>query len=82
MPGKVPPKIMESLVYRRLGTFDPSVLVGPAVGEDAAVIDIGGGMALVVHNDAISGASSLLGWLSVHIAANDIAIWELSRGGF
>ncbi|MEM3955201.1 MAG: AIR synthase family protein [Candidatus Bathyarchaeia archaeon] len=74
MPGKVPPKIMESLVYKRLGTFDPSVLVGPALGEDAAVIDIGGGMALVVHNDAISGASSLLGWLSVHIAANDIAV--------
>lgn len=74
MPGKVPPKIMERLVYRRLGTLDPNVLVGPAVGEDAAVIDIGGGMVLVAHNDAISGASSLLGWLAVHIAANDIAV--------
>jgi len=74
MPGKVPPKIMEKIVYRRLGALDPSVLVGPAVGEDAAIIDVGGGLTLVVHNDAISGASNLLGWLAVHIVANDVAV--------
>lgn len=74
MPGKVPPKIMERIVYRRLGATDQSVLVGPAVGEDAAIIDIGGGLALIVHNDAISGASKLLGWLAVHIVANDVAV--------
>jgi len=71
--GKVPPRLLESLVFTRLGYRDPSVLVGPAVGEDAAVIDLGGGMALVVHNDAITGASKLLGWLAVHIVANDVA---------
>lgn len=65
---------MEGIVYKRLGALDPSVLVGPAVGEDAAIIDVGGGLALVVHSDAISGASGLLGWLAVHIVANDVAV--------
>lgn len=74
MPGKMPPRIMEKLVYTRLGALDPSVLVGPAVGEDAAIIDIGDGLAIVTHSDAISGASELLGWLAVHITANDIAV--------
>lgn len=73
MVGKVPPKLLETLVFTKLGSRDPSVLVGPAVGEDAAVIDLGGGTALVVHNDAITGASKLLGWLAVHIVANDVA---------
>lgn len=74
MPGKMPPKIMEKIVYSRLGVPDPSVLVGPAIGEDAAIISIGGGLALVVHSDAISGASEFLGWLAVHVAANDISV--------
>ncbi|MCX8179812.1 MAG: AIR synthase family protein [Thermofilaceae archaeon] len=73
MSGKVPPRLLESLVFTKLGTYDPAVLVGPAVGEDAAIIDLGNGSALVVHNDAISGASTLLGWLAVHIVANDVA---------
>ncbi len=71
--GKVPPKLLEKLVFTRLGSSDSAVIVGPAVGEDAAVIDLGGGIALVVHNDAITGASKLLGWLAVHIVANDVA---------
>ncbi|MEM2939601.1 MAG: AIR synthase family protein [Candidatus Bathyarchaeia archaeon] len=74
MSGKIPPKIMEKVVYVKLGAFDPSVLVGPAVGEDAAVIDLENGRVLVVHNDAITGASEFLGWLAVHIVANDIAV--------
>jgi len=74
MIGKVPPKIMEKLVYTKLGVLDSSVLVGPAVGEDAALIDLEDGRILVVHNDAITGASEFLGWLAVHIVSNDIAV--------
>lgn len=74
MIGKIPPKVMAKLVYTRLGYIDPDVLVGPATGEDAAIIDIGGGRVLVVHNDAITGASEFLGWLAVNIVANDIAV--------
>lgn len=74
MTGKIPPKIMEKLVYSRLGIMDPNVLVGPAIGEDAAIIDLRDGRLLVVHNDAITGASEFLGWLAVHIVSNDIAV--------
>ncbi|RLE86561.1 MAG: hydrogenase assembly protein HupF [Thermoprotei archaeon] len=74
MVGKLPPGVMEKLVYSRLGRRDPSVLVGPAVGEDAAIIDLGDGRVLVVHNDAITGAVEFLGWLAVHIVANDVAV--------
>lgn len=44
------------------------------MGEDAAIIDVGGGQVLVIHNDAITGAVKLLGWLAVHIVANDVAV--------
>ncbi|MEM1606666.1 MAG: AIR synthase family protein [Candidatus Bathyarchaeia archaeon] len=74
MVGKIPPKLMEKIVYANLGAPDPSVLVGPAIGEDAAIIDLNDGRVLIVHNDAITGASEILGWLSVHIVANDIAV--------
>lgn len=74
MVGKIPPKIMEKIVYMKLGALDPSVLVGPAIGEDAAIIDLNDGRVLIVHNDAITGASEILGWLAVHIVANDIAV--------
>lgn len=74
MIGKIPPRIMEKLVYSKLGVIDPSVLVGPAIGEDAAIIDLGDGRVLVVHNDAITGAGEFLGWLAVHIVSNDIAV--------
>lgn len=74
MIGKIPPEVMARLVYTRLGFVDSDVLVGPATGEDAAIIDIGDGRVLVVHNDAITGASEFLGWLAVNIVANDVAV--------
>jgi len=52
---------------------DESVVMGPAYGEDAAVVDIGD-MFLVMHSDPISGAIDNIGWLAINIAANDIAV--------
>ncbi|MET1102225.1 MAG: AIR synthase family protein [Pyrodictiaceae archaeon] len=72
--GKLPPALMEKYVYSRLGVRDPAVIVGPQVGEDSAVIDLGDGRVLVVHADGITGAVELLGWLAVHIVSNDIAV--------
>jgi hydrogenase maturation factor len=74
MAGKLPPDVLEKYVLSRIGVRDPAVLVGPGIGEDAAVIDIGGDRVLVVHVDPITGAVELLGWLAVHIACNDIAV--------
>ncbi len=51
---------------------DSRVEMGPRYGEDAAVIKFGKEY-LVVHPDPISGALENIGWLSIHIPANDIA---------
>lgn len=74
MAGKVPPDVLMKYVISRVGVSDPRVLVGPSIGEDAAVIDLGDGRVLVVHADPISGAIEYLGWLAVHIASNDVAV--------
>jgi len=71
--GKVPPKILEELVFTRIGVVDPAVIIGPRYGEDASIIDIGERV-LVIHTDPITGAIENIGWLSVHIACNDIAV--------
>jgi hydrogenase expression/formation protein HypE len=82
--GKLPPELMKKYIYARLGVKDPDVIVGPQIGEDSAVIDLGDNRVLVVHNDGITGAVEFLGWLAVHIVSNDIAVtgarprWYLS----
>ncbi|MEM1619343.1 MAG: AIR synthase family protein [Fervidicoccaceae archaeon] len=73
MPGKVRAQLLSSTFLARVGVRSPSVLVGPALGEDAAIVSIGGGRVLVVHADPITGAVERLGWLAIHVAANDVA---------
>jgi len=70
--GKVPSDVLRRLVFNRLGVPTNRVLSGPSVGEDAAVIDMGDRV-LVAKGDPITGAEGNIGWLSVHINANDIA---------
>lgn len=70
--GKVPSDVLRRLVFNRLGVPTDRVLSGPGVGEDAAVIDMGDRV-LVAKGDPITGAEGNIGWLSVHINANDIA---------
>ncbi len=69
--GKLPPEILEGLL-RKLPNRDPRVVVGPRVGEDAAVIDMGDRY-LVAKTDPITFAADRIGWYLVHINANDIA---------
>ncbi|ABL79062.1 AIR synthase family protein [Thermofilum pendens] len=69
--GKLTYGELEELLSR-LRRQDASVLLGPAIGEDAALIDLGDKV-LVVHADPITGAVSNIGWLSVHVSANDVA---------
>ncbi len=74
MAGKLHPRLLKNIVYKSLGVDDPDVIVGPAIGEDAAVVSLGNGRVLVVHPDPITGSEELLGWLSIHIPCNDIAV--------
>ena len=47
--------------------------MGPALGEDAAVINLGDRY-MAVHTDPISGSVKLLGFLAVYVPTNDVAV--------
>jgi len=71
--GKLSPELLARYVFSRVGKPDPSVLVGPAYGEDSAIIDLGD-FVLVAHSDPITEAVERVGWLAVHVACNDVAV--------
>ena len=52
---------------------DPRVVVGPKVGEDAAVIDMGDRY-LVATTDPITFATDEIGWYALQVNVNDIAV--------
>jgi hydrogenase expression/formation protein HypE len=49
------------------------VVVGPRVGEDAAVLDMGDRY-LVATTDPITFATDAAGWYALHVNANDVAV--------
>jgi hydrogenase expression/formation protein HypE len=69
--GKLPMEFLKTLL-ERYGTADERVVVGPQVGEDAAVLDMGQRY-LVAKTDPITFATDEIGWYVVHVNANDIA---------
>lgn len=71
-PGKVPPDILQRIVFTKLGLADPDVLLGPRLGEDASVIRVGDKVILAA-TDPVTGSMADVGWLAVHVNANDIA---------
>jgi hydrogenase maturation factor len=71
--GKLPPEMLESEVLRYSGAPRPEVLVGPGLGEDAALIRWGAEPFLVAASDPVVGATHGAGRLLVHINANDVA---------
>src|SRR6185295_14145113 len=70
--GKLPLAQLQSLI-ERLRPRDPRLLVGPRIGEDAAVIDMGD-RCLVVSTDPITFATDQIGAYAVHVNANDVAV--------
>jgi hydrogenase maturation factor len=70
--GKLPPSLLQSLVFPNLGLRRPEVLVHSSLGEDSTVLDFGDQVA-VLSTDPITGASRNQGWLGVHVACNDLA---------
>ena len=69
--GKLPMPFLQSLL-QRFGGEHERLVVGPKVGEDAAVLDMGSRY-LVAKSDPITFATDRIGWYVVHINANDIA---------
>lgn len=81
--GKIPKDILSRLVFTCLGVPSERVLKGPKIGEDAALLDMGDRI-LIAKANPITGAENKIGWLAVHINANDVAargakpLWYLS----
>jgi len=63
--------MLERLLSKVTST-DPRVLVGPKIGEDAAVIDMGNRL-LVAKSDPVTFATDFIGWYAVQVNANDVA---------
>ena len=70
--GKIPAETLKRIIFSRLGVPSDRVLLGPGVGEDAAVLDMEDRV-LVLATDPITGAVGSIGWLVIHVNANDVA---------
>lgn len=72
--GKLPSELLGKLLNRYASPNDPRIIVGPGVGEDAAVLDVDGeNTYLVAKTDPITFAAEQIGWYAVNINANDVA---------
>ena len=70
--GKLPPEHLRSLL-KQSPKLDSRLLIGPQMGEDAAVIDAGDRY-LVVATDPVTFAMDQIGRYAVHVNANDVAV--------
>ena len=68
--GKLPPDVLGALLENT--SSHPRLVVGPQVGEDAAVIDMGD-RCLVAKSDPVTFVENHIGRYAVHVNANDIA---------
>jgi len=70
--GKLRAATLQSL-FDRHPVKDPRVIVGPRVGEDAAVIDFGDRY-LIATSDPITFATDDVAWYALQVNANDVAV--------
>lgn len=78
--GKLSPSRLRQAVLAHTGAARPDVLLGPEIGEDAAVIDFGDEVC-VIASDPITGSFTGVGRLAVNVAANDVAATGASPVG-
>ena len=69
--GKLPPELLKRML-RHKGAPDRRVVLGPKVGEDAALVKLGT-YTLVLKTDPVTYASDMIGWYAVNVNANDVA---------
>jgi hydrogenase maturation factor len=70
--GKLKMERLSRLLQRYKGAPDSSVVVGPEIGEDAAVIEINETL-LIAKTDPITFATDRIGEYLINVNANDIA---------
>jgi hydrogenase maturation factor len=78
--GKIPPELLTRLLAAA-PVRDERLLLGPGVGLDCAVLDLGSTL-LVLKSDPITFATDEIGWYAVQVNANDIATTGASPSWF
>ena len=81
LPGKVPPDILQRIIFSKLGRVENDVILGPGIGQDASVLRVGEKI-IIASTDPITGSIEDIGWLAVHINANDIATFGVQPKWF
>ena len=72
--GKLPADLLAQLIST-LPIEDPRLLLGPSVGEDAAVIELDGtDTLLAAKSDPITFATDEIGYYAVNVCANDLGV--------
>ena len=69
--GKLRLDLLEQILPEP-SSLSPSVVVGPKIGEDATVVDLGSTY-LVIKTDPITFATDEIGWYVVCVNSNDLA---------
>ena len=71
--GKLPGPLLDHLVDTYRTAPDPTVVVAPGYGLDAAAIDVGADLPIIVNSDPITFATDAAAAYLVAVNANDIA---------
>lgn len=71
--GKVPESILKRSILRQIHTKREEVLLGAAVGEDCAAIQLAEDEVFVLSADPITGTAEDIGYLAVQVTLNDLA---------
>ncbi len=73
--GKIAPELLAQLLAQ-LPTPEAGLIVGPGIGEDAAVLDLGRGQDhwIVVTCDPITFATVEIGHYALQVSVNDLAV--------
>ena len=71
--GKVSENVLKRSVIRQLHTKRQEVLLGAAVGEDCAAVELKEDEIFVLSTDPITGTAQDIGRLAVLITTNDLA---------
>ncbi len=70
--GKLPPEFLHRLL-QELPLSDPDLVLGPGVGEDAAVIRTADSLC-VLKSDPITFTTEQIGHYALHVCVNDLAV--------
>ncbi len=71
--GKLDNDDLERLVLKKFHRVRPESLSYPAIGQDCAILDLGGDLAVLSCDPITSASISHLGRLTVHVCCNDAA---------